>query len=396
MTVLADLLWSLVLLCRGLFDALLAGRRKRYVTRTRIRAPRDVVWNALTAMSIRFDGLVPVEITVAPGSGADGIHEGTIRVGDEAMPLTYRDVERRPPEALLVEMLKEGSDPRFVPGSDYYVACALEEREGATLMTTVHEITHETFMGRILVPLGARQNGRRLKTYCEAEVGAPPATNRLGAAAVTGLLTYASFSYLFDWMFAAYLLLILLIHEAGHALAMRWVGLPVQGIYFVPFMGGVAVAAAPHTSEQERGFVALMGPGVSMITTAFFVLAGSATAEPVYHHLALVSAILNGINLAPVLPLDGGHVLDSALSASDPEFVAIINVLALLAGLAVALYLEWYVLLVLLVLISPAMIKAGHQGRGMEPITPAGRNWLVAGYLATVAFYAAVAAHLMR
>src|SRR5690606_18892053 len=96
----------------------------------------------------------------------------------------------------------------------------------ATEMTTVHELTHDTFMGRVYVPLGARQNGRRIRGYCEAAVGAPPReTNKFGAAIVTGVLTYASFSYLFDATFAAYLLLILLIHEAGHALAMRWVGL---------------------------------------------------------------------------------------------------------------------------------------------------------------------------
>lgn len=161
------------------------------------------------------------------------------------------------------------------------------------------------------------------------------------------------------------------------------------------FMGGVAVAAARHRNEAERGFVALMGPGVSLVPTAAFVLAAWWTGEDAFRYLALISALLNGLNLAPVLPLDGGHVLDSALSDLDPEFVAIVNVLALFVGVAGALYLEWYVLLALLILISPAMIKSGRKGRGTEPITPAGRNWLMAGYLATVAFYVAVAAHFM-
>lgn len=396
MTVLSDLLWSLVYLLRGLVDAVLGRRRRRYATETVIRAPRDVVWRAVTAEAISFDGLVPIELKVSPKAGTHDVFEVDVRVGDTVLPMTYREVDRRPPEGVVVEVLKEGSDPSVAPGSDYFIACTLKEREDGTLLTTAHELTHETFMGRVFVPLGARQNGRRLRTYCEAEVGAlPRPANKVGAAVVTGVLTYASFSYLFDWVFAAYLLLVLLIHEAGHALAMRWVGMPVQGIYFVPFLGGVAVAAAPHASEAERGFVALMGPGLSLIPTALCVLAGSLTGEAVYNHLALISAFLNGINLAPVLPLDGGHVLDSALSAFDPEFVAIINMLALLVGLSAALYLGWYVLLVLLILLSPAVIQSGRNGRGTEPITAAGRNWLVAGYLATVAFYIAVATHLM-
>lgn len=397
MTFLADLLWSLYFLACGLVDALLGRRRRRYVTATEIRAPRDIVWSAVTASSIVFDGPVPIEIKTGLKRGTGDIYEGSVRVGDAVLPMTYREIERRPPEGLVIEILKEGSDPSVAPGSDYFIACTLEERDGgSTVLTTVHEITHETFMGRILVPLGARQNGRRMQAHCERDVGAPPrAGNRIAAALVTGVLTYASFSYLFDGTLAAYLLLVLLIHEAGHALAMRWVGLPVQGIYFVPFMGGVAVAGAPHRTEGERGFVALMGPGMSLVTTALFVILGAQTGDPLFHQLALVSAILNGLNLAPVLPLDGGHVLESALSGSDPELVAIVNVLALIAGLGAVIYLEWYLLLVVLVVISPMMIKSGRNGRAIEPITAVGRNWLVAGYLATITFYAAAVAHLM-
>ncbi|HRN83753.1 MAG TPA: hypothetical protein PK857_02955 [Hyphomicrobium sp.] len=395
MTFLSDLFWSLYYLLRGFVDVLLRRRRRRYVSATHIRSPREVVWNAVTAASISFDGVVPIEITTGQSPDSNNVYTANVRVGDTDISMRYREIEKRPPEGLVIEMLKEGSDPSVVPGSDYFFACALEEKNDGTLLTSVHEITHETFMGRIFVPLGARQNGRRLRAYCEAETGAPPrSNNRYMDALVTGALTYASFSYLFDGLFAAYLLLILLIHEAGHALAMRWVGLPVQGIYFIPFMGGVAVAAAPHRNESERGFVALMGPGVSLITTALFLLAGALTGEHMFHQLAFVSAILNGLNLAPVLPLDGGHVMESALSGSDPEFVVIVNVLALIVGLGVALSFELYGLMALLLLVSPMMIKTGREGRGMEPITQTGRNWLVSGYLATVAFYIATVTHL--
>ena len=144
-------------------------------------------------------------------------------------------------------------------------------------MTTVHELTHDGFLGRVAIPLGARHNARRLRDHCEAQAGtAAGRTNRIGAAAVTAALTYASFAYLFDWHFAAILLVLLFIHEAGHALAMHWVGLPVQGIYFIPFFGGVAVSSAPHRSEAERGFVALMGPGVSLLTGGFKISFGVA------------------------------------------------------------------------------------------------------------------------
>jgi Zn-dependent protease len=31
------------------------------------------------------------------------------------------------------------------------------------------------------------------------------------------------------------------LHELGHAAAMQMVGIPVQGIYLIPFLGGAAV-----------------------------------------------------------------------------------------------------------------------------------------------------------
>jgi Zn-dependent protease/uncharacterized protein YndB with AHSA1/START domain len=366
------------------------------VTSTEINAPRDLVWKASSASAIVFEGPPRMEIATALRPGTTDVYEGTVTVGDKVMPMTYREVENNPPDALLIEVLKEGSAPSIAPGRDHFVACKLDERTDGTLLTTVHELTHETFSSRILIPLGARLNGRRLRNYCEAQAGVPPrATSKLGAALLTGALTYASFIYLFDWMLAAILLVLLVVHEAGHAIAMRWVGLPVQGIYFIPFFGGVAVSAAPHRNEAERGFVALMGPGFSLVTTGAFLIAAFATGEPLFQHLAFVSAILNGLNLAPVLPLDGGHVIDSVLSRSDPEFVAIINMLALIAGAGASLYLEWYVLTALLVLTAPMLVRSGKAKRRAEPISVAGRNWLVAGYLATLAFYVAVVAHYM-
>jgi hypothetical protein len=47
------------------------------------------------------------------------------------------------------------------------------------------------------------------------------------------------------------------------------------------------------------------------------------------------------------------------------------------------------------VLTAPALVRSSKITRRAAPITPASRSWLVAGYLATLAFYVAVAAHYM-
>lgn len=398
MAIVSDLLLSLQALLRGMFDIALGHRRRRYSTSIDIMAPLDVVWEAASAHEIVFDGPPKVEITTALRPGTSDIYEGEVRIGGEhVVAMAFREVEMRPRRGLVIEILREGSAPSVALGDDYYVACTFAETERGTRLTMSHEVTHTTFLGRILVPIGARQNARRLRDHCEAKVGTAQArpASKLTAAVMTGALTYASFAYLFDWQFAAVLLALLVVHEAGHAVAMRWVGLPVQGIYFIPFFGGVAVSAAPHRSQAERGFVALMGPGLSLISTALFVVAASLTGDPLFEQVALISAILNGINLAPVLPLDGGQVMDAALSRSDPGIVSVVNMLTLIGGVGASVYLGWHVLTALLLLTVPSMLRERPASAAIVPVTPASRNWLVAGYLATTAFYAAVASHYL-
>jgi Zn-dependent protease len=385
--IIQDLILALFYMAAGLVDSALGRNRKRFETRVFINAPRDTVWNAMTAKSIKFEGLVPVEVSVEPRNGTPAFLSGTIKVGDRERSIAYVEELDEPGNAGVMKILPGLTDPEIIAGDDHLIAYSLAPAASGTTVYLAHELTLTRFRSRILVPLGARQNARRIKSHCERLAGtaAAPEGKRLRDAIMTGLLTYASFLYLLGWQSAAVLLALIVIHEAGHALAMRSVGQPVRGVYFIPFFGGVAVAAAPHASETERGFVALMGPGLSLLTTGAFLLLWQGTGALIFAELALVSAILNGLNLAPVLPLDGGQIVDAILSRSDPEIVRIVNFACLLGGLGVSLYLEWYILTALLLLSAPFLIFASSKPRRMEPISAAGRSWLIAGYLTSIA-----------
>ncbi len=192
---------------------------------------------------------------------------------------------------------------------------------------------------------------------------------------------------------AALLIAVILIHEIGHVLAMRWVGQPVRGIFFIPFLGGVAVASAPHSSEGNRGFVALMGPGFSILSTlVFYVLWQQDPENDVFGRLALISAILNVTNLTPVTPLDGGQIMSSLLSRADPELKNVLNFMTLLVTAGIALYFEFYVILAIAALMFARTFSANEASLMPKraPISAAAGIWLLAGYVATIAFYLAI------
>jgi Zn-dependent protease len=118
-------------------------------------------------------------------------------------------------------------------------------------------------------------------------------------------------------VFAVLLLASVVLHELGHCVAARLLGLPVRQIT-VSFLAGLTeITKLPQTPAREYA-VSAAGPAVSL------VLAGSATAgamlavdgsttELVLGLVAGANLVVFVFNLLPGLPLDGGRVLHAAL-----------------------------------------------------------------------------------
>jgi membrane-associated protease RseP (regulator of RpoE activity) len=100
---------------------------------------------------------------------------------------------------------------------------------------------------------------------------------------------------------------------------MRMVGLRVKGIYLVPFFGGAAVPKTAYRSQGQLGFVALMGPGFSLIPTLALAAAYWVTADARLLNAIFYFAIINAVNLLPIYPLDGGLILNALLGSFSPR-----------------------------------------------------------------------------
>jgi len=123
-------------------------------------------------------------------------------------------------------------------------------------------------------------------------------------------LSVGAYGLIFSWQFAAVLIGITVFHEYGHLRAMKRFGLPVKGMYLIPFVGGVAVGGKPR-SRWQNVYISMMGPVFGLFMTVGFFVAWLLTANHFAGLVATFSALLNVFNLLPVLPLDGGHVFKS-------------------------------------------------------------------------------------
>jgi len=107
-----------------------------------------------------------------------------------------------------------------------------------------------------------------------------------------------------------------LLHEVGHAVVARALGVPILGISLFPF-GGVAKMAGMPRGPRDEIAIAIAGPLVSLsLAGGLLILSGLAPGGlgVLLGYLARINGMLGLFNLLPALPMDGGRVLRAWLA----------------------------------------------------------------------------------
>jgi len=127
------------------------------------------------------------------------------------------------------------------------------------------------------------------------------------------LISIGFYAMLFGWRFAVGFILLLFIHETGHLIAARMVGLKVSLPVFIPFMGAMILLKDAPPNAWIESIVGIGGPllgslGALLVAGLYFV-----TGNQLFLVLGYVGFFLNLFNLIPIVPLDGGRIV-SAIS----------------------------------------------------------------------------------
>ena len=152
------------------------------------------------------------------------------------------------------------------------------------------------------------------------------------------------YSMNWGWWYALGFVLLILVHECGHLIAARRLGLNVGAPVFIPFMGAfIALKEAPRNAWVEAQ-VGIGGPLLGSVGAVVCMLLEDVTHNPMFRALAYSGFLLNLFNLIPITPLDGGRVA-TALS----PWLWVIG--AVLAGLLLVAHFNFILLLIVLLAI---------------------------------------------
>ncbi|HZV34509.1 MAG TPA: site-2 protease family protein [Verrucomicrobiae bacterium] len=133
---------------------------------------------------------------------------------------------------------------------------------------------------------------------------------------------------------------ILLFHEAGHYLMMKIFGYRDLKMFFIPLFGAAVSGRHYNIAGWKKVVVSLMGPTPGIMLGALLGCVGIVLHNPFLEKFALLLLILNGFNLIPFIPLDGGWALQAMIFSRHYFFDVAFKVVAALAILGLSILLK--------------------------------------------------------
>lgn len=169
--------------------------------------------------------------------------------------------------------------------------------------------------------------------------------------ALSMLVTIGLYASAFGWLFGLGFVLLIFIHEMGHYIAAKNLGLNVSAPVFIPFVGAFIAMKDQPVSAAEEAKVGLGGPVLGSLAALFCLMIGLEFTSDFFLALAYSGFVINIFNLIPVSPLDGGRIAAAispklwlvgipVLAVSAFYFFNPIIILLLLLGIYQA-YQQW-------------------------------------------------------
>lgn len=175
---------------------------------------------------------------------------------------------------------------------------------------------------------------------------------------IISLALYLILGYYFFHSFEILLLItaIVIFHEMGHFLAMKYFRYSDLGIFFIPLLGAYVSGSKREISQKESAIIILAGPlpGIIVGIVLYLLYLNNpelSVANISFYQISILLIILNLLNLLPLYPLDGGQLLNRIFLEEDSWVSKLFIILSAALMCWVAWKLSFWILF-----IFPAMM----------------------------------------
>ena len=160
------------------------------------------------------------------------------------------------------------------------------------------------------------------------------------------LFIWAFFTFISDdFRFIGLIILVLIIHESGHFLAMKLFGYKNLKMMFIPLLGAYVHGIKDKYSQKQRVTVLLAGPIPGILIGAILLYLGTQQDSFWLFYSGILFVLINVLNLMPIDPLDGGQLLQ-VLFISRKDLVRLIfSLLSSLSMIVLGLIFDNWILI---------------------------------------------------
>ena len=126
---------------------------------------------------------------------------------------------------------------------------------------------------------------------------------------VTMLFAVWVYAQIWGLPFAVGFVLLIFVHELGHALVMQQQGISAGAPIFIPFVGAVIAMKNLPRNAWVEALVGIGGPALGSVCALACLIVGWATGSLFWYALASTGFLINLFNMIPISPLDGGRIV---------------------------------------------------------------------------------------
>ena len=169
---------------------------------------------------------------------------------------------------------------------------------------------------------------------------------------ITLIICVWVYGLVLGWHFAVGFVALLFVHEMGHVIALRMLGIKATAPMFIPFMGAIIGMKQRPDNAFAEAVMAYGGPLLGTLGAIVCAGIGLLTHDPFWYILAMAGFLLNLFNLLPISPLDGGRII--GVVSPRLWIVGLFGAFALF-------YLTWSPLIALIIIIGSLQIRSSKK-----------------------------------